>query len=109
MVSRFSLVFCIASVLSAPWAATVLIASSDSTTFFNEASSLRNRVVSSMGTAQSGRLLLGAAHHRHHAQEPSFLNGFNPFASPNTATTTVHPTTLPPPATEEQSAMLVTA
>jgi hypothetical protein len=95
--SRLSLTASIMALLAAPWASTVLVASDD-------AGSIASRMAGLVPHPAHARLLLEAKH-----AKPLFLKGFNPFARPNTATTTVNPTTLPAPHEEGRWGMLMAA
>lgn len=105
MASRVSLTAVVASFVAAPWAATVLAASVRGETLFSEAGSAAGNVVQLVPTSRTARLLLGQ--HKK-AAEPHWLNGLNPFGH-DFETTTVNPTTIPPPIQEERWEMLTGA
>lgn len=95
IVSRLSLVATVGSFVAIPWASTVLVASGGP--------ELMAEVEAVTGSSGSSRLL--KAKHN----EPSFLNGLNPFAKPNTATTTVRITTPKPPTRETHLETVIVA
>mmetsp|Transcript_62827 Transcript_62827/g.99661 ORF Transcript_62827/g.99661 Transcript_62827/m.99661 type:complete len:635 (-) Transcript_62827:201-2105(-) len=95
IVSRLSLVATVGSFVAIPWASTVLVASGGP--------DLMSEVEAVTGSGGSSRSL--KAKHN----EPSFLNGLNPFAKPNTATTTVRITTPEPPTRETHLETVIVA
>lgn len=97
IMSRLSLLATVGSLVAVPWASTVLAASGGSE-LFSEAA---------VATGLGGRSRLLKSQNASH--EPSFLNGLNPFAKANTATTTVQITTPAPPARESHLEMFTIA
>jgi hypothetical protein len=101
MASRLSLVATLSSLLISPWSSTVLAAGSSG--------GLVSEVGFATGLKADARMLAGNSAHKAKHDEPSFLNGLNPFARPNLATTTVIPTTPAPPHQETRWEALLSA